>query len=123
MKNINVEIFLKEWNKIEEKLDAIRGLVPLFTSLKDFEGVEISDSGITYKTSEYYSGCGTETDSFHVTWEDINKPIEHFRLLCDNAKIAKQNQELQAKQENEGRRIEQEKQQLKELQKKYGNLP
>lgn len=123
MENINAELFLQEWNKIEAKLDAIRGMSPLFTSLKDFDGVEINDYGITYKTSEYYSGCGTENDRFHVSWDDINKPIEYFQQLCKEAKDKKSEQEQKVKEENNNRRIEEEKQQLKELQKKYGIAP
>lgn len=123
MENINTGLFLQEWSKIEAKLDSIRGMSPLFTSLKDFDGVEINECGITYKTSEYYSGCGTDKDSFHISWEDINKPIEFFQQLCKEAKDKKTAQELKVKGENETRRIDEEKQQLKELQKKYGIAP
>ena len=75
---INVEAFKNEWAKIEAKLNEIADIPKLEGNGKYFNGYDIEDSGITYKSATDYDGCGTDTFSFEVKWEEINNPIEYF---------------------------------------------
>ncbi len=61
------------------KLEQIAGIPKLRGNGADFSGIEFEDDGVTYKSETYFSGCGTDTFSFHTTWEELNNPIEYFQ--------------------------------------------
>jgi len=79
MEKINVEIFKQEWNNILGVLTEIGKIPKLYGNGDRFSGVVIEDDGITYNTETFYSGCGTDTYSFSVKWDELNEPIEYFQ--------------------------------------------
>jgi hypothetical protein len=79
MEKINTELFFNEYKKIGKKLDEISQIPKRFGNGDSFEGVEIESHGILYKSSSFYSGCGTDYYSFFITWDEINNPIEYFK--------------------------------------------
>lgn len=114
---INTELFKQEWEKIRSLLDSID---PLFMEGRDSEGYEIDDSGITIKSSTYLSGCGTDTFSYTVKWDEMNCGIEYFqdkqkRAIAEDARL-KEKWENDKKEHKKKEEIAM----LKELQKKYG---
>ena len=79
MEKINTELFFNEYKKIGKKLDEISEIPMRFGNEESFEGIEIDDDGILYKSSSSYSGCATDYYSFFVKWDEINNPIEYFK--------------------------------------------
>lgn len=79
MEKINTELFFNEYKKIEKKLDEISEIPMIIGNGESFEGIEIDDDGILYKSSSYYSGCGKDYYSFFVKWDEMNNPIEYFK--------------------------------------------
>lgn len=119
---INVELFKEEWAKISQKLEQISKIEKLYGTGDLFEGYNISEFGITYKTSYYWSGCGTDYFAFDVNWSEINEPIEYFEekyrkeIEADKIKKEAEREEQRLKAE------EKEKEKLKELLNKYGTV-
>lgn len=79
METIDIDLFLTEYNKIEEKLSNISMIPKLHGEGKSYEGIEITNGGIVYRSSTSYSGCGSDYFSFFVKWEEMNNPIEYFQ--------------------------------------------
>lgn len=84
---INIEAFQTEWQKINEKLIAVSkiqklqrdiGRTYIYSCGSLFDGMEIDDSGILYKTLDSYNGCDDDRYSFIVSWDEINNPISYF---------------------------------------------
>ncbi len=78
---INIELFRKEYEKIEEKINQIDIIPRLHGSGGHFVSMTFEDDGISYNTEDvrHCSCCSPDAHSLYVKWEDLNKPIEFFR--------------------------------------------
>ena len=119
MEKINVESFLIEYKKIEEKLRLIADIPKRWSGGEYFEGIEVEGEEIIYKTSTSYSGCGTDRYSFSIRIDELNNPIEYFKEkyqkeIDEDNKILKA-LELKAEIDKTNKEI----QRLKELMEKY----
>jgi hypothetical protein len=116
---INIDLFKAEYSKIEIKLNAISNITKRWGDGESFEGIEIEDEGILYKTSTSYSGCSTDYYSFYVSWEEINNPIEYFKDKYQKEIDNEANRLKNLKEINEAQIKETEVKKLKELMEKY----
>lgn len=119
MEHILTHTFLTEWKKIEQKLEEISQVGLPFETGIEFDGVVIDEQGVYYKSSTYFSGCGTDHFNFCILWEDINKPIEWFKEQADEYKRKRAEQKQRDAEEQKEKLKQQEIQQLKELKEKY----
>jgi hypothetical protein len=106
---------------LTQKAKQIKNL-PLSGLLNDFDGLDIDEDGILIKTSQYYSGCGTEYESINISWEEIDKPLEYFTDLFQKEDDRKEREE----EEKAAKALEDTRQReilrLKQLKEKYPDL-
>lgn len=97
----------------------IRAIHEIMGDYSDFKGYEADDTGITVREEQYYSGCGTERNSFYIPYEDLDKPIEYFKQQKIDALEREKQRELEQKEREKENKINEEKKLLVELKKKY----
>lgn len=124
MEKINVELFKLEWDKINSLLDEIWSIPkPEDHQGNSCDGFEFDEDGITIKSSTYFSGCGQEDYSHLIKWQELEQPIDYFRIKYDNIMKQYAERKKAALEAKEREKKESELKQLKELQKKYGIQP
>ncbi len=121
MKNtiIDTVLFLQEWSKIQEKLEAISNIPKKDGDGKYFEGLDIDEEGVTYKSSTSYSGCGTDNYDFHVNWDEINNPIEYFKEKYSKEIQDDKERKIRLKEEEAQKQEERERKEFERLSKKF----
>lgn len=91
-----------------EKMHAISEL-PFVYEVGRFDGIDFDESSITYKSSTWFR-CGTDTYTFYVDWDDINKPLEYFKKKFKDEYDAREKQKAENKKKEaenqEKRRVE-----------------
>ena len=77
---------------LRNKMEEISALPHVDEVGGSFEGLDFDEDTITYRSSTWCSGCGTDSYyfSFSVDWEDINKPLEYFRKKFEDTANAKE---------------------------------
>lgn len=120
MEKINTELFLREWVKIESKLNEISNIPKRYGNGESFEGYNIDDDSIYYNSYTHHSGCDRDECQFEVKFSELNNPISYFedkyKSEIDEAEqnkvlIQKEKQEVEDKKELE---------QYNKLKEKYG---
>ena len=108
--------------KLIDKLTEISKL-PYSGALKYYSGLDIDQSGIWYKTEEYYAGSAGSTDieSFFVTWEEIDKPIEYFAEKFKTAHEKAESEKAKRKLEAEEKAKEEKRRLYEKLKKEFGD--
>jgi hypothetical protein len=108
MENIKTDLLKEEWFKLESKLKTIDEIPRLYGAGNYYEGIDIDEDGITYRTSTSYSGCGSDYYSYSITWNEVNEPIDYFvqkfskEIDDDKAKkLVKETADKKAKEERE----------------------
>lgn len=118
---IDIKLFREEYTKIEAKLEEISKIPKLWGDGGSFEGIEIDDEGILYKSADHYNGCSPDFYSFHIKWDELNNPIEYFKekyaLEIDNDKKRKEDKKNIEQLEKDKRDLAE----YKRLQNKFGN--
>lgn len=126
MKTENLQIderFKSQYNLLKEKILEIASLPHSDLSGDmghDFEGINLLDDSICYKSSYYSYGSYNECN-FYVKWEDINKPLDFFKEKFENDFNDKQKRLLEKGERELREKEEREIQLLKELKEKYKN--
>jgi hypothetical protein len=118
--DINTELLRSEYTKLVNKLHDISKVYGEVG--EEFDGIDFDDEEefITYRTYTY-RGC-YDYCSFHVNWEDINKPLSYFVELSKKKKEEKErlvSERTRLKEEEKERR---ERELLKTLINKYGEI-
>lgn len=116
---INVELFKSLWAQIEPLLEQISDIPKAEGDGSEFVGLIIDDEGITYKTSTYYSGCGTDYFDFTVCWEELNEPIEYFQKKYAEQIKDEEERKQRAKNQAAENKVIEEKRLLQKLKQKY----
>jgi hypothetical protein len=116
--DINTELLRSEYTKLVNKLHVISKVYGEVG--EEFDGIDFDDEEefITYRTYTY-RGC-YDYCSFHVDWEDINKPLSYFVELSKKEKEEKEREESERKRLKEEEKEIRERELLKTLVKKYG---
>lgn len=120
---MDIKFFKETWKEIRDKIDVIADLPRVDGNGEDFMGITIDETGFTYNTRTWYSGCSPDDFSFTIDWEDIDKPIEYFKGMFEKEIEDHKLRELNKKKAAEDEKILKEKQLLSQLKKKYEDLP
>lgn len=77
MTDIKIKPFLKEWNKLVEKLNEIDQIPKVNGRGEFFSSIDVWDDGVDYVTFNTVDGV-PDYFVFFVSWDEINNPIEFF---------------------------------------------
>lgn len=78
---INIDLFRAEYQKIEEKMISIKEIPRLNRrDYDEFAGLYFDSEGVFCKLERDISIIGSEILYFHVKWEELNEPLDYFKI-------------------------------------------
>lgn len=122
---IHAALFEEQYNLIIEKMQAIASMPihsrndgePLIG--RNFEGIEVDNFGIHYKSSTTYSGCGSEYYTFSLPLEELNNDLDYFEEKFNLIYTKREKQKTEQEQKEKENKELRERKLLTELQSKY----
>lgn len=118
METLNIQLFIEEHNKLAERFDEIRVLY--YPNLFSMDTISVDGDKIVFNCSESFMGS-LEHEAYTYTAEELKRPIDEWKKMIEDAKIAANEKRIHDTKVFEEQLIAQRKHQYEQLKKEFGN--
>jgi hypothetical protein len=119
MESININLLKTELMKMTQKMEKIAEFAHREVG-KYFDGYDICDNGIYYKSYDHYPQCSREDYSFYISFDEMDNDLPYFKSKFETEYALQDQEKLIEKEKLEKEKELKEMLEYDRLMKKYG---